>query len=641
MTSQPPHYDQAGRPKLPGERVARYRWSRMLMFAVTWLASCELHEQALLDSVTIATEGFSPQAAYEARCARCHSQAHPKAPHEVLFELIGSNAVHDSLKSGLMREYVEGLDDGQIRSLADHLGRSSKASVPVLACPAGSAIKASAQQPLQGFGLTLESTRYVSPDVGELTTEQVRRLRLKWAFAYSGATRARSQPSYYAGSILVGSQDGSVYALDLGTGCAHWTFKASAEVRNAISVATELDPPRALFGDIAGNVYAIDATNGHLIWKVRADDHPATTITGSPRLYKDLLYVPLSSTEWASAADPSYPCCTFRGGVVAVDIYTGSIRWTSYAIPETPRPSGGDGESGGTRFHPAGAPVWNSPTIDEQRGLLYVGTGEAYTSPAAETSDAIVAMDLSTGALDWHFQALAGDAWNMACYIGGGGNCPEENGPDLDFGASPILVTLSGGRGLLLAGQKSGMVYALDPDRAGALVWQRKVGRGGFFGGVHWGMAADGTRLFAPIADTGVSDRLAGVAVPGLSALDTASGNLLWFAPAPDVCAEADKPACDPGISAAVTATSGVVFAGAFDGHLRAHDAGTGELIWDYDTNRSFQTVSGELAHGGSIAADGPVVVRGHVLVNSGYLSSGRMGGNVLLVFAPSEIAGG
>jgi polyvinyl alcohol dehydrogenase (cytochrome) len=587
------------------------------------LAADSAHSNAVLD----------PQAIYDSRCARCHSQAFPRAPNLVTFQVIGRDAIYAAVSEGLMREHVQGLDDSNLQALADHLGGSSQPSVPALACATDVQMGSAAAQPLQGFGLTLESTRFIPADIAGLDKAQTRNLALKWAFAYPGATRARSQPSYYAGAVLVGSQDGSVYALDLETGCAQWTFKADAEVRNSVSVATHTEQPRAMFGDIRGNVYAIDPATGELIWKTLANDHPNTTITGSPRLHKDHLYVPLSSTEWASAADPTYSCCTFRGGVAAIDIHSGNISWTSYSIPEAPKP-GKLNSAGAQTFHPAGAPVWNSPTIDEQRGVLYVGTGEAYTSPAADTSDSILAMDLETGELLWSYQATAGDAWNMACFIGGGPNCPEEDGPDLDFGASPVLTTLPNGRDVILAGQKSGSVHALDPNNAGKLLWHNKVGRGGFAGGVHWGMASDGERLFVPIADTTFSGRFPGPPKPGLSALDPASGEAMWFTPAPDVCGETDRAECDPGLSAAITAIPGVVFSGAFDGHLRAYDSDNGEIIWDYNTNQSFDTVSGEVAHGGSIDADGPVVIDGHVLVNSGYLFGGRMGGNVLLVFA-------
>ena len=221
----------------------------------------------------------------------------------------------------------------------------------------------------------------------------------------------------------------------------------------------------------------------------------------------------------------------------------------------------------------------------------------------------------------------------MACFIGGGANCPEEDGPDLDIGAPPILVSVDG-QDRVIAGQKSGHVFALNPDN-GELIWRKKIGRGGFAGGIHWGLAAQGTTIFAPNADTTFTGRFKGPRSPGLYALSAVDGKIMWYTPAPEVCEPNDRPACDPGLSAAATAIPGVVFAGAFDGHLRAYDSSNGEILWDFNTNAEFASVSGETAAGGSIESDGPVIYRGHVLINSGYLFGDRMAGNALLVFAP------
>ena len=575
--------------------------------------------------------GFDAQTAFDSRCVHCHDGSVPKAPHQIKFQLIGPRAIERTMTDGLMAAHVEGLSREQIARLASFLGGATYSTVPVKMCASHQLV---ASRPATfGWSLTEQGTRFIPGEVAQLETRDVPGLALKWVFAYPGATRARSQPVPFGEAILVGSQDGTVYALSLDRGCAHWTFQADVEVRSALAVSG--DGTRAYFGDIRGMVYAIDPRTGEEIWRTQADAHPDTTITGSPRLFRDKLYVPLSSSEWGSAADPGYGCCTFRGGVAAFDSENGAKLWTAYAIAEAPQPTGKKNELGVPLYHPAGAPVWNSPTIDAKRNLLYVGTGEAYTSPAAATSDSVLAIDLQTGAVVWHYQSTPGDAWNMACFIGGGANCPQENGPDLDIGAPPMLLTIDG-RDLVVAGQKSGDVFALNPAD-GSLVWRKKVGRGGFAGGVHWGLAAAGDVVFAPIADTVFTGRFTGPRKPGLFALNAADGEVLWHAPAPDVCAEADKPACDPGFSAAVTAIPGVVFAGAFDGHLRAYAAANGEVLWDFNTHGEFPSVSGELARGGSIEADGPVVYRGHVLINSGYLFGDRLAGNALLVFAPAQ----
>ena len=598
-----------------------------------WLAAAALAALAV-PQATPAAASATPAQHFEARCSHCHQGNVPRAPHLVTFQIMGAEPIYGALTQGTMREHVEGLSDAERRALANHLGGATESAVPVKRC-GGTSNTAPVSPPLlPGWGLNLENTRFVPAAVAELRPEDVPRLAVKWVFAYPGASRARSQPTVQGGMVYVGSQAGTVYALDLDSGCAHWAFKADVEVRSAIT--SDDSGKRLFFGDIRGELYAVDATNGQLIWRTRVDQHPDVTLTGSPRYHRGRVYAPLSSKEWASAADPGYPCCTFRGGITAVDASDGRILWTARSIAKEPAPVGRNA-TGLQRFAPAGAPIWNSPTLDPRRGRLYAGTGEAYTSPAADTSDAVLAFELDSGRLAWSHQALAGDAWNMACFIGGGENCPEENGPDLDIGAPPMLVRLDNGKDILVAGQKSGQVFALDPDAGGKRLWTTRIGRGGFAGGVHWGMAAGEGRIYAPNADTVFTGLEQGEAKPGLFALDSASGETLWYAPAPDDCAPEDRPACDPGFSAAVTAMPGVVFAGAFDGHLRAYRAADGKLLWDFDTNRPFVTVSGEEGHGGSIEADGPVVAAGHVLVNSGYLFGDRMAGNLLFAFAPAR----
>jgi polyvinyl alcohol dehydrogenase (cytochrome) len=417
-----------------------------------------------------------------------------------------------------------------------------------------------------------------------------------------------------------------------------WTFAAEAEVRTSPTLEpfTKGDRnarPRVFFGDFNGNAYAVDAQTGTLQWKTRVDAHPRLTLTGSPRLFEGRLYVPMSSNEWAAAADPAYECCTFRGGVTALDAATGKVVWRSYTIPQEPVATGEKNSAGAIRRHPAGAPVWNSPTIDVKRRRLYVGTGEGYTSPAAPQTDSVIAYDLDSGRMLWWHQSLANDAWNMACFIGGGPNCPAENGPDLDIGAPPILHRLPSGKDVLLVGQKSADLFALDAED-GKLLWKVKYGRGGYGGGVHWGMAATSSMLYAPNADTNFLGTEKGVAKPGLFALEPNNGAIKWFVPAPDVCPPNLKPACDRGYSAPPTAIPGAVFQPGFDGWLRAYSERDGKLLWEYNTVREFDTVSGAKARGGSIESAGAIVADGSVLVNSGYLFGGRMPGNVLLAFA-------
>lgn len=578
-------------------------------------------------------------------CSHCHNGSVPRAPHAIEFPMLGPEQIYTALTTGAMQAQGSLLSDEEKRSVASFLGgRALQLGEPP---PMPKCSGASAQfdfarpPPLDGWGMSADNHRFSPAGVAKLNARDIPSLKVKWAFGFPSATRARSQPTIAGGAAYVGSQDGTLYALDLATGCVRWTFKAGAEVRNSPVVETwragdSSAKPRIFIGDFNAQAYALDAQTGSLIWKTKVDPHPRATLTGSPRLFEGKLFLSVSSNEWASAADPSYECCNFRGGLVSLDANTGKALWQGHSIEQEPDYTGKLNSAGAKMRGPAGAPIWNSPTIDAKRRRIYVGTGEAYTSPAADTSDAVIAFDLDTGRQVWHHQSLPKDAWNMACFIGGGPNCPVENGPDLDIGASTILLNLPGGKSLVLAGQKSADIFALDPDANGKLVWKQKLGRGGYAGGVHWGISLADKTLYVPITDTKfLPSEQPLPAHPGMNAVDALTGKTLWSTPAPDVCRADQKPGCDAGLSAPPTSMPGAVFAGAYDGHLRAYDAKSGKVLWDFDTAREFETVNGVKAHGGSIEAAGPVIAEGLVLVNSGYLFGGRMAGNVLLVFAP------
>ena len=234
----------------------------------------------------------------------------------------------------------------------------------------------------------------------------------------------------------------------------------------------------------------------------------------------------------------------------------------------------------------------------------------------------------------------AGDAWNMGCETSEKINCPPENGPDYDFGAATILATTNKGRDLLIAGQKSGDVYALDPDDQGAVVWQRDIGRGGIQGGVHFGMAVDGDTVYVPMSDFDGGPRWPGKAYPGMYALALETGETLWFNRAENVCG--DKQDCQPGLSAAATAIPGGVIAGAMDGHLRVYDRNTGNVLWDIDTVVEYDALDGGKANGGAFGGGaGPILVDGMLYISSGYGLYNHMPGNVLLAFRkkPAEAA--
>ncbi len=426
----------------------------------------------------------------------------------------------------------------------------------------------------------------------------------------------------------------SVYALDRATGCIRWAFPAQAEVRTGIVVSpwragARGARPLVHFGDVMGNAYAVDLRSGRQVWKVRADDHPAAIITGTPTLHRGTLYVPTSSNEEAWATSPGYACCNFRGAVVALDARTGREKWRSWMV-DAPRVQG-QSTDGPDKLGPSGVAVWNSPIVDARRGLLIFATGDNYSLPATGLSDAIVALDLASGKMRWHYQALAGDAWNVACVTKTSASCPDEDAPDFDFGAGTVLAKGKDGRDYVLAGQKSGWVYALDPA-TGRLAWKTRVGRGSPSGGVHFGMAASGGRLFVPITDHfafGPSDFPAS---PGVYALDVATGRMIWKAPSP--VTECESMVCHPGYGGALAVTGGVVLAGADDGHLRAFDAASGKLLFEDNTMRDFTTINGVPARGGAISGGvGPIAWKGTVIVPSGYGFASKPKGNVLLVY--------
>ena len=591
-----------------------------------------------MPSDTVIEASVDGLALYQEHCAACHDGQVPRAPHMITFSTIGADTILNAMNNGVMRAQASALSATEREVLASFLaGEAMAPPKPILACadPLGELANGDAAA-MQGWGGNAANHRHSDGALAGLDRNNVDQLGLKWVFAYPGALRARSQPLVHDGVIFVGSQSGTIYALDLDSGCAHWTYSAGAEVRSSLSLGQlpDRDDPVLYMGDFSATVHAIDASDGSLVWRASVGDHTDATITGSPKLHDGALYVPLSSSEWATAADPGYACCTFRGGVVSLDAASGELNWRTHVIEEPAAETGETNPFGAERKGPAGAPVWNSPTIDAERGVLYVGTGEGYTSPAADTSDAVLAFSLATGERQWAKQLLGGDAWNMACFIGEAANCPKEDGPDLDIGASTVLWS-GEGRDYLLVGQKSGDVYALDPEKGGAIVWHNKVGRGGFLGGVHWGMSANGDSLFVPIADTTITGRFTGPISPGIHALDPTSGEVRWYTPSVADCdGKSPIPVCDQGMSAAITSTDQLVFAGSLDGNLNAYDSLSGEVVWSFDTFGEFESVSGDTALGGSIESDGPVLYKGHVLVNSGYQFGARMPGNALMVFS-------
>ena len=597
--------------------------------------------ETMLD-ILRAKQAMPGQPIYQAYCGSCHEGAVMRAPHREMIGLMTPEAILASLTTGIMQQEAAALSQEERVLVAEYLAGAELGALAVSELP-----RCAGEMPPLDFkglssprnwGIEPTNSRHIDAAAADLSAAQLPSLQQRWAVRFPGANRARSQPTFAGGALFVGSHNGEVYALDPASGCVRWAYLASAEVRTGIAIGL-VDggagdgQANAYFGDVLGYVYALNAATGAEVWRQRADDHPNATITGAPSLHEGRLYVPVSSLEVSLAVDPAYECCTFRGSVVAYDAATGQQLWKTYTITEPARVQS-QNRAETDMYGPSGAVVWNSPAIDAKRRQLYVGTGENMSSPATLTSDAIFAMDLDDGAVNWVFQATANDVWNTACDTENDHSCPPEGGPDFDFGAAVMLLTTSAGQDLAVGGQKSGWVHALDPDD-GSLVWQTRVGRGGIQGGVHFGMAAAGDRLFVPISDMLDGREYDMPGKPGLHALDIRNGERLWYAPAADLCA--GREFCHPGISQAATVANGVVYVGGMDGMARAHDMETGEVLWQLDTTGEFLTTSGETTRGGSLGgAAGPIVHGGALLLSSGYGLYNHMAGNLLLLLAPA-----
>jgi len=574
---------------------------------------------------------------YAENCASCHDGSVAKAPHFQWLEMMSPASIVSALSGGVMAEQGAMLSEDEKLRVAEYITRVDLADglpkVSYAAMCEGPEARFDRSKPAVLTGWGHETRRFVPASLGGVEAGDMGELELKWTYAYPNATKARSQPVIGYGAAYVGSDDGTVYAFDLETGCARWMFKASAEVRTGI-VLVDGPTPMVYFGDLTSKLYAVEALTGELTWSRRMDDHPSATLTGTPAFHDGTLYVPVSSLEVVPAADPEYECCTFRGHLDAVDAKSGEVIWQFWAISEEPRRSERDGKAS---YAPSGAPMWTSPTIDAKRGVLYAGTGENYSSPADQNSDSIFAIDLASGRRVWHRQTIAGDAWNVACMMEENPNCPSERGPDFDHSSSPLLIDVGGGKQVLAVGHKNGIVYGLDPDAKGKVLWETKIGRGSIQGGVHWGMAAEGTTVYVPINDmnnTRNGDLLdPNAARPGMHAVDARTGRKLWSNVQSNVCGEG-RPFCDPGVSAAVTAVPGAVIAGHMDGWIRAYSRNSGKRLWEFNTVRSFDTVNGMEGRGGSMSGPGAAVGDGYLVINSGYGLYSHEAGNVLLVFA-------
>jgi polyvinyl alcohol dehydrogenase (cytochrome) len=554
-----------------------------------------------------------------------------------------------ALQNGPMKTIGDTLTADERDAVSYYLGQVTEAAPIPFAAHCDVKPASSKQFPSgsdwNGWSPDPTNSRFQPAGAAGLSAADVPKLQLKWAFSLGDETEARTPPSVVGGELFFGTGGGTVYSLDARSGCIHWSTKVDGSIRSAVAVGkTGRGGQTAVYFGSGANAYALDASTGKLLWKVRVDDYFAAIITAAPLLHRGVLYVPVSSFEEALPPQPTYQCCSFRGSVVALDAATGKQIWKTYTIEEPAQPT--EKNRAGAQMHgPSGAAVWSTPTFDDKLTALYISTGDNYSDPTTKTSDAVMALDAKTGRILWTHQATSGDAYNNACGIPGSPNCPQTAGHDSDFGQPPILVLLANNRRELVIAQKSGAVYALDPDKKGDVLWQKQLGQGGVIGGSEWGSAADGQNIYVALSDLKfkgvVADKSSKQGYKllldpnqggGLFALRLNDGQVAWSAKPVLTCGE--KSECSPAQSQAVTAIPGVVFSGSLDGHLRAYSSTSGEILWDVDTARDYTAVNGQPARGGSLDAAGPVIAGGMLFVTSGYAQFGGMPGNVLLAFS-------
>jgi polyvinyl alcohol dehydrogenase (cytochrome) len=595
-----------------------------------------------------AAPGLSGETVFTARCKTCHEPAVERAPTRAELSFRAPADIVTALTTGVMAPMAKGLSRPEIEAVAlylapgQHLGSSGSDQM----CTSNGPIKASASD-WPALGPDENSSRF-QPNPG-ITAAEVPKLKVKWAFSMPGG----GQPVVVGDWLFITNRGGKFYALDAKTGCVHWAVEDASSRTTPMVIRSSISPSGwATFIGVGKRVVrAFDAQNGREIWHSESlENHVASNITGTPVVSGDQLFVPLSSGEEVYAMQPNYSCCSFRGSLAALDLKTGQKQWQTFMITDPLQP---------IRKNANGIQM-QGPAVDAKRGLVYVVTGDSYTDATTNGDDAIVAVEMSTGKVRWRNQVTTNDNFIVGC---SGpvkvANCPSPTGPDYDFGATPILFK-RGNKQILVAGQKSGIVYGVDPDN-GHTLWKTAVGAGSPLGGIEWGIGADSKYVFVPNSDIGEIFNEIAVAAgapppapenaapgkPGLFALDPFTGKVVWHTPAPvapchyagDRSKDFTKGACVRAQSAAPGVMPGIVFSGTLDGWFRAYDAASGKIVWEFSTTaQTYKTVNANPAQpGGGIDGMGPTIAGGMVYTMSGFNGAARTGSNgvnVLLAFS-------
>ena len=482
--------------------------------------------------------------------------------------------------------------------------------------------------------------RHLDAAQAGLTTDDFPKLELAWALAFPDTSGLRAAPVIVGSTLFYSATDsGRVFALDINSGCAKWVYTADSRLRSSIAYSGIDESHVLVFSDSAGMIHTVDARSGERIWIAsgQASDNQGM-LTGTPVVTGDKVIVPVSGSGVITGGNPNYECCENHGAVTALNLRSGEKLWEYHTMPAAEY-TGQVSSTGVKQRGPSGAPIWTTPTVDEKRGQIYVTTGENTSHPTTNTSDAIIALDLETGDSKWVFQALENDMWNFGCSARGP-NCiilEDTNSVDFDFGGPAILVGMPD-RDLLIAGQKSGDLWALDPD-TGSLVWNQRIGEGTALGGNHWGIASNFDRAFMTINDP---KGMNGNSKPGIYSYFVGTGEPSWFYEVQPECNDERSERlrrCESlfGFSATPLSVDGAVITGGLDGRLFVFNSESGELIYEYDTVRDYETINGVEGYGGSIDSHSISAGSGMVFVGSGYGQFRQVPGNVLLAFKPSE----